>query len=74
MPLRLIRPWNAPTSKSEAAVSLKPPFPPLVKGVRRAAVTTMSSGFLERMLEVGLEVERCEETWERRCCAVHIVS
>jgi hypothetical protein len=56
-------------------VSLNPPFPPLVKGVRRAAVTTMSSGFLERtLLEVGLGVERCEETWERRCCAVHIVS
>ena len=32
---------NAPTSISAAAVSLNPPFPPLVNAVRRHAVTTI---------------------------------
>ena len=31
---------KAPTSRSAAAVSLKPPLPPLVNGVRSAAVIT----------------------------------
>src|ERR1700742_1006800 len=35
--------------RSAAAVSLRGPRPPLVKGVRRAQVTTTSSGDLERM-------------------------
>lgn len=59
---------RAPTSRSAAAVSLKPPLPPLVKGVRRAAVMTMSSAFLVRRAArpVGL---RCEATWPTRDCA-----
>ncbi len=32
---------NAPTSRSDAGVSLKPPLPPFVKAVRRHAVTTI---------------------------------
>ncbi len=45
--MRDLRVWM---SKSAAAVSFRPPFPPLVNGVRRAQVTTMSSGDLESML------------------------
>ena len=37
---RTRRALKAPTSRSDAAVSLNPPLPPLVKGVRSAAVTT----------------------------------
>jgi hypothetical protein len=32
---------NAPTSRSDAGVSLNPPFPPFVNAVRRHAVTTI---------------------------------
>lgn len=56
---------RAPTRRSAAAVSLKPPLPPLVKGVRRAAVMTMSSGFLERMAARPVGV-RWEATWPTR--------
>lgn len=35
---------RAPAIRSEAWVSLNPPLPPLVKGVRRAAVTTTWEG------------------------------
>jgi len=35
--------------RSAAAVSLSSPFPPRVKGVRRAQVTTMSLGDLSRI-------------------------
>jgi hypothetical protein len=38
---RSMRDLKAPTSRSAAAVSLKPPFPPLVNAVRRHAVTTI---------------------------------
>lgn len=38
---RTRRALNAPTSRSAAGVSLKPPLPPLVKGVRNAAVMTI---------------------------------
>lgn len=41
---RASRDLNTWTRRSAAAVSLRPPFPPLVKGVRRAQVITMSSG------------------------------
>jgi len=35
-----MRALKAPCRRSEACVSLRPPFPPLVKGVRSAQVTT----------------------------------
>jgi hypothetical protein len=35
---------NAPTNKSAAGVSLKPPLPPFVNAVRRHAVTTICGG------------------------------
>lgn len=38
---RSIRALKAPTSRSDACVSLKPPLPPLVIGVRRAQVMTI---------------------------------
>lgn len=41
---RSMRDLNAPTSKSAAAVSLKPPLPPFVNAVRRQAVTTIWNG------------------------------
>ena len=68
------RALNAPYNRSEAAVSLKPPLPPLVKGVRRAQVTTMSSGCFARIDSEprGMsdsEERRWEVTWDRRCCA-----
>lgn len=64
---------RAPTRRSAAAVSLKPPLPPLVKGVRRAAVMTMSSGFFERRAArpVGL---RWEATWPTRDWAERVMT
>jgi len=48
-----------------AAVSLKPPLPPLVRGVRRAQVATMSEGALERIdsLPRGISTSE-EERWD----------
>ena len=69
---RCRRLWKVPTRRSAAAVSLKPPRPPFVKGVRRAQVTTTSSGCLAstdsrpRGMSAS-EERRCEVTWERRC-------
>ena len=68
---RALRAW---TSRSAAGTSLSPPFPPFVKGVRRAQVTTTSSGDLERMdsLPRGMSASdeaRWDWTWERRACA-----
>jgi hypothetical protein len=73
MPERAMRAERAPTRRSAAGVSLKPPLPPFVKGVRRAAVMTMSSAFLVRRAErpVGW---RWEATWPTRDCAVDDVS
>ena len=44
MPERSMRLLKAPTRSSAPGVSLKPQRPPFVMAVRRAAVTTMSSG------------------------------
>ena len=65
---RDLRVW---TRRSEAGTSLREPFPPLVRGVRRQQVTTISSGDLERMESrprgmSDSEEERWEVTWERR--------
>lgn len=49
-----IRALKAPTRRSAAAVSLKPPLPPFVMAVRRAHVTTISSGFFSRIAELPL--------------------
>jgi hypothetical protein len=46
---REIRDLKVCTRRSAAAVSLRRPFPPRVKGVRRAQVTTMSLGDLVRI-------------------------
>ena len=43
MPERWTSALKTPWRRSAAAVSLKPPLPPLVKGVRSAAVTTICS-------------------------------
>lgn len=64
-----IKDLNTPASRSDAAVSLKPPLPPLVKAVRRAQVTTMSSGCLAVIAETPPLPVRCEVTCERRCVA-----
>lgn len=71
---RAIRDLNAWTRRSAAGVSLSPPFPPLVKGVRRAQVMTMSSGDLDRIESrprgmSASEEARCDWTCESRCCA-----
>ena len=47
--LRSRRALNVWARRSAAAVSLKPPLRPRVKGVRRAQVMTTSSGDLERI-------------------------
>ena len=57
--------------RSAPGVSLKPPRPPFVRGVRRAQVTTMSSSFLARRVSrprgmSASEEERWEVTCERR--------
>jgi hypothetical protein len=44
--IRALKVW---TRRSAAAVSLRRPLPPFVKGVRRAHVITMSSGDFRRM-------------------------
>lgn len=48
MPERSMRALRAPWRRSDAWVSLSPPFPPLVKGVRRAQVMTIYSTELVR--------------------------
>lgn len=63
---------KVPRRRSAAAVSLKPPRPPFVRGVRRAQVTTTSSGCLARIdsRPRGMSASedlRWEVTWERRC-------
>ena len=51
--------------RSDAGMSLRPPLPPLVKGVRRALVITMSSGDLRRRDSVPREVSILEaERWD----------
>ncbi len=72
---RAIRDLSAWTRRSAPGVSLKPPRPPLVKGVRRQAVITMSLGDLERMavrlsgMSVS-EVERWDWSCVSRVCAI----
>ena len=58
-------------------VSLSIPLPPFVMGERRAQVTTTSLGdfsrsaFFPDAMGFGLGSEaRCDETWDRRCCAL----
>ena len=58
---REIREERAWCSRSAAAVSLKPPRPPLVMGVRRQQVTTMSSGDLA--VSVAMERGGYGESW-----------
>jgi hypothetical protein len=57
---RSIVAFSTPTMRSAAAVSLKPPLPPLVKALRQADVTTTSSGRFSRIFSrppaVGLPV------------------
>ena len=62
------------TRRSAAGVSLRPPLPPRVKGVRSAQVTTMSEGDWARMASrprgmSASEAERWDWTCERRCWA-----
>ena len=71
---REIRDLKVWTRRSAAGTSLRPPRPPLVKGVRRQQVTTMSSEDFERMDSrprgmSASEEERWDWNWERRCCA-----
>ena len=71
---RSIRDLSVCARRSAPAVSLKPPRPPFVRGVRRAQVTTISSAFLARRdsRPRGIsdsEDERCDVTCERRCNA-----
>ena len=66
---RVTRQVRVCTRRSAAAVSFSRPLPPRVKGVRRQAVTTMSSGDLERMYSrpEGMsdsEVERFETLFD----------
>lgn len=69
-----MRDFRVCTRRSAAAVSLRPPFPPFVKGVRRAHVMTMSEGDFEsrpaRPREASDPEEKCDRTWERRWLAV----
>lgn len=63
--------FRAWTSRSAPAVSLRRPFPPRVKGVRRAHVTTMSSpdfrSIDSRPRGISTSEDfRCEATCERR--------
>lgn len=52
--------FKTPAMRSAAAVSLKPPLPPLVRALRQAEVTTTSSGRFSRIFSrppaVGLPV------------------
>ena len=52
---------KAPTRRSAAGVSLKPPLPPFVNGVRSAQVTTTSSGCLAIMVSRPLGISASEE-------------
>ena len=61
--LRSRRDTKAPWRRSAAAVSLKPPLPPLVWAVRRQAVTTISSGCFFRI--ASLFGERSASEWLR---------
>ena len=68
------RDLKAWTRRSAAGTSLRPPRPPLVNGVRRAQVMTISSGDFARMDSrprgmSASEEERWDWNWERRCCA-----
>ena len=58
---RASRDLNAWTRRSAAGVSLSPPLPPLVKGVRRTQVTTISSGDLDRIDSRPLGMSASEE-------------
>lgn len=69
MPLRSMTALKTPASRSAAAVSLKPPLPPLVMAERRAHVTTMSSGCFSVRPAAPLLPPKWEETWVRRCWA-----
>ena len=72
MPERESRDLSVWARRSAAGTSLRPPRPPLVKGVRRHVVTTMSSGDLVRGEraeagdEEGAVAERWDWIWERR--------
>lgn len=73
------RDLNTWTRRSAAGTSFSPPFPPFVKGVRRAQVTTISSGDLERTDSRPRGMSASDEarwdwTWERRCCAFDMVN
>ena len=75
IPLRSITALKTPASRSAAGVSLKPPFPPLVRAVRRAHVTTISSGcFSVRAAAPFLPPPKWEETWFRRFWAERAIA
>lgn len=70
---------KAPCKRSAPAVSLKPPFPPLVRAVLRAHVTTTSSGCLDKMASrLGARsaslLLRCDVTCERRSLAMLVLA
>ncbi len=58
---RASRDLNTWTRRSAAGVSLSPPLPPLVKGVRRAQVMTMSWGDFDRIVSRPRGMSTSEE-------------